>query len=679
MTRHRSHHQDAQAAQKLYYEKLADEVISRSAKVLDAKEDEWEWGDYVAIHDESIRVSLAGVGVRDADLESLCTYLLRSWKETYAKSFPNGCDLTVDLSCNCGISDYGIIVHLVPFLKRWPTCRRLKLYQTSVGDRALEALTPWITKGHAHELHFSDLFGEVSSDAVLQLLMAIHKAGRYPYWKPNGGKAPLWLRLEHNRLPSPEDLVDKAVASGASIRILGRSELSAVRPADDLRKRGQDNPEVILVLFRLQQRKELVQDECVEQTRDLLSLLGKTVGSGGISGDADDHNGKGDSRLARRRGRAGSKGGGSSGLPASEPQPLSVDEFRLWEMQAREDEECGADERNWETFGADVGKGWSFEENVKANAWLARRAARAAREWRRWEQQGWGSQMQMQMAYGDQTGMEPGFWADDASGYGACGSQMDYGCGAACSVSASNGSRVQVAKTEVDEAITRALYLIPTLQRADFDGQVKQYLHAIRTRGGSGRVFEAIQAIHTAMNGKTRSSVRRWPAYLVALLKRFLADITKPVSVPATPVAPVTPVGSTANTGMLSTNGDMYIVMDGGSASAASSSAVATAASTICASANGVSATAAAAKSAAAESIATKPVASADARADSAAATSAHSGAAAEKVQPCSSEVANSVEPSATENGLERGVACGAEADAREISAEIMSRHGRLQ
>lgn len=36
--------------------------------------------------------------------------------------------------------------------------------------------------------------------------------------------------------------VCEAVASGASIRILGRSELSAVRPADDLRKRGQAGP-----------------------------------------------------------------------------------------------------------------------------------------------------------------------------------------------------------------------------------------------------------------------------------------------------------------------------------------------------------------------------------------------------------------------------------------------------
>ena len=52
---------------------------------------------------------------------------------------------------------------------------------------------------------------------------------------------------------------------------------------------------------------------------------------------------------------------------ASEPQPLSRDEFLLWLMQAREDAEIGADALNAETFGADAGQGWSFEENLAAN------------------------------------------------------------------------------------------------------------------------------------------------------------------------------------------------------------------------------------------------------------------------------------------------------------------------
>ena len=59
---------------------------------------------------------------------------------------------------------------------------------------------------------------------------------------------------------------------------------------------------------------------------------------------------------------------------ASEPQPLSRDEFLLWSLQAREDAEIGADALNAETFGADAGQGWSFEENLAANQGLGPQA-----------------------------------------------------------------------------------------------------------------------------------------------------------------------------------------------------------------------------------------------------------------------------------------------------------------
>ena len=61
---------------------------------------------------------------------------------------------------------------------------------------------------------------------------------------------------------------------------------------------------------------------------------------------------------------------GQNALPDrlhEEPEPLSVDEFLLWRMQAREDAECGADEHNRDKFGEDAGMGWSFQENVLAN------------------------------------------------------------------------------------------------------------------------------------------------------------------------------------------------------------------------------------------------------------------------------------------------------------------------
>lgn len=59
--------------------------------------------------------------------------------------------------------------------------------------------------------------------------------------------------------------------------------------------------------------------------------------------------------------------------PVAEPQPLSLDEFCLWQMQAREDAESGADQRNTETFGADATAHWTFEDNLAANKRIARK------------------------------------------------------------------------------------------------------------------------------------------------------------------------------------------------------------------------------------------------------------------------------------------------------------------
>ena len=52
---------------------------------------------------------------------------------------------------------------------------------------------------------------------------------------------------------------------------------------------------------------------------------------------------------------------------ASEPQPLSRDETAPSSLQVREDAEFGADALTAETFGADAGQGWSFEESFAAN------------------------------------------------------------------------------------------------------------------------------------------------------------------------------------------------------------------------------------------------------------------------------------------------------------------------
>lgn len=56
---------------------------------------------------------------------------------------------------------------------------------------------------------------------------------------------------------------------------------------------------------------------------------------------------------------------GVAGMPG-----LSVDELLLIQMEAREDAELGHDAVNEETFGADAALGWSYEQQVAANAKL---------------------------------------------------------------------------------------------------------------------------------------------------------------------------------------------------------------------------------------------------------------------------------------------------------------------
>merc|ERR1712050_199248 len=84
---------------------------------------------------------------------------------------------------------------------------------------------------------------------------------------------------------------------------------------------------------------------------------------------------------------------------------------------------------------------------------------------------------------------------------------------------ARGGGSDHLAKLEIDEEIAAALAISPMLHRLDFDGRVRQYLHAIRNVSGRQGVREAMQEVHSAVAGKTRATVHRWPAYLIRILK----------------------------------------------------------------------------------------------------------------------------------------------------------------
>lgn len=213
----------------------------------------FDWDDYIITKGWSVRVELNGTELGDSDLESLVRHLdevmHRFVEQTSGKYV-----LNIDLSCNLYISDDGISDHLAPFLQRWPVCHRLKLYKTSIGDGALAALSSWAASGHVHELHLSDLSGEVTGEGVLAFLSEVHQGGKYPYWNSDGVRCALWLRLEHNGVPNVDKLVSRAHAQGISLAVLSKLELEHVRPGmPSCQSAEEEEPAMKLVLFRRQE------------------------------------------------------------------------------------------------------------------------------------------------------------------------------------------------------------------------------------------------------------------------------------------------------------------------------------------------------------------------------------------------------------------------------------------
>jgi len=80
------------------------------------------------------------------------------------------------------------------------------------------------------------------------------------------------------------------------------------------------------------------------------------------------------------------------------------------------------------------------------------------------------------------------------------------------------------AKDEVFAEIRRVLEGTTPLQQADFDFRVRQHLHALYNQGGKERLREGLAVLQTATASKDRQAIKKWPAYLVTLLKRFDSD-----------------------------------------------------------------------------------------------------------------------------------------------------------
>jgi len=95
------------------------------------------------------------------------------------------------------------------------------------------------------------------------------------------------------------------------------------------------------------------------------------------------------------------------------------------------------------------------------------------------------------------------------------------------SVGEANAAAPQLPRVrdEIQEEVDGIVSINSNLSRTDFDGRVFQYLHAIHGVGGQEKVRKALQTIHLSTLHKQRNAVKKWPAYLATLLKKFFDDL----------------------------------------------------------------------------------------------------------------------------------------------------------
>jgi len=104
-----------------------------------------------------------------------------------------------------------------------------------------------------------------------------------------------------------------------------------------------------------------------------------------------------------------------------------------------------------------------------------------------------------------------------SSGYDAAGGASADAAAFACAAAKKKSGLVL-------QDIERLLSLNGTLLWADFDGKVRQFLHAIHSVAGEPGVQAALLQVHETTSDKRRDDVRNWPAYVQRLLKRAFLE-----------------------------------------------------------------------------------------------------------------------------------------------------------
>jgi len=374
--------------------------------------------------------------------------------------FAGGAEYAVilDLSCNPGISDRGIQAHVVPFLARWPCCRQLRLCQTSIGDESLRALGTWAASGYAYELHLSNLGGHVTADEVLQFFRVICRSGQYPFRTADGHQAALWLQLAHNRIRYIDDLLARGRSEGFALRVLEQADLETVRPESIAQRYGFRTSAIHLPMFHWQTRK--------------VSLF--------------------------------------PGCPHEEGQEqFTLINDRMITTASPSTFISSIAARTAQTSEADV------EGEVTIKASLAKlTASRAARI----EDKATTKASLARMTSSPTTGTEK-TWKPKIE------KEKPKAADTPAEVRRPPNQPPQhqhEASTQIQEDVSFFLQGSTIFTQRDFDGRVRQHLHAILTNGGRKRVQEALETVQDSVQDLNRIQIKKPSAYLLKLLRIHL-------------------------------------------------------------------------------------------------------------------------------------------------------------
>ncbi|CAE6918610.1 unnamed protein product [Symbiodinium sp. CCMP2456] len=407
----------------------------------------WQrWYTFTSFDGLMVRVELRGQGVCDADLPSLFRHVGFRLQEA-------GRSYALDLSDNAGITDYGVTTSLVPFLRQWPQCSSLKLARTAIGDMSLQALADWMSNSFVSEVDLSQVGGSITSKVAVDTLQRVISRRKALHKDSCDADAKLWLCLELNSIEGVETALTHANVWDRSCA--GWKRRSTCK--------ANKIPVIELSLY-----PSVPEPHPSNRGKEILSILR----------------------------------GSSSTRSVVEPLALSVDEFQLYCMEAREAAEAGADRKNHETFGKDsVVDGWSFERNIEANHLLKNTVRVPSRTVVTVLKNPKGHESREKDKPEKKEKKEKKDRKDKHE------KRTD--------------SPQNAAKSAVDGAVRSILKSTSVLHASDFRGNVREWLVAIHRTGGNKGVAEAAELIHTTVAGKRREDVTKWTGYLSKLLERF--------------------------------------------------------------------------------------------------------------------------------------------------------------